>query len=382
MSEQTHHPEQEKAFGVYSLLLEQVNLEHPQHQGLREDEFIRATENPSVITTDVRVGSDIVKIPQLAPVESFEWLNAEFYKSHFSDEYANGNVMHFSEIPDAEPSDEVIEGLKELADKSGVLVFDTPSSDPEQINRIVGMLDSLHIRSASPELLGTQTYFAGQLTFKRSHQEREKPLSPQDAFDLLVADGEFDEDEFMNGISLEKIIDGTNADRMYDFFKEAYEQISDHPCAQALSPDEFKEMLSNPEIAKIIARNDGIAETLCLITDDIDELTWINPQYYAKKFPERYKNKQVVWFPAIATDPDPSIAGHNGPRIVGLIAELCEKGDNDFVVVFDTPDINKEFLPAYLDASINATPQVNISFESLGEQCYFAVRLGEQSKAV
>jgi hypothetical protein len=43
--------------------------------------------------------------------------------------------------------------------------------------------------------------------------------------------------------------------------------------------------------------------------------------------------------------------------------------------VFDTPDINKEFLPAYLDAEINRQPQVGIDFRELGSQRYVAVHL-------
>jgi len=363
------------SYGLYRSRLNGLNSDFPQHQGLGEEEFRAAIANPLVIKTEVEFGERCV-LPQLAPVTAFEWLHSPFYEEHFPAESAEGELLHFTDIPGVEPGEEVKERLERLARKSGALVFDYPSIDPQYPDRVKGLLGGLGIKSGDIETLGTQTYYAGELSLKREHERRDAPLTYPEAFDELVARGEFDASESVNGTSLQRKVEGEEAERLYNFYEPAYATISDHPCTQALSPGEFREMLTDTRVAKVVYRKNGIAETLCLVTNDLGSLTWINPEYYKKLYPEKYEKGQVVWFPGIATDPDPLVAGHNFPKIADLLTHLNEMGDNAIVVVFDAPDMNAGWLDQYIESEVNKTPYASIHFKTLGVQRYCAVKLG------
>jgi hypothetical protein len=363
------------SFDLYQRCMDPLNSNFPQRQGLDFEEFSYSYSDPSVVSTEIAVGDKKLRLPQLLPVAAFEWLKPEYYEKHYAQECADGKLLHFSDIPDIEPGEEVKSHLAALADKSGVIVFDYPSIDSEYPERVKETLEKAGAGISDIETIGRQTYFAGQLSLKRPHTEKKRPLTFSEAFDELVAKNEFDTSEYHDGTSLQLEIKGEEAVKMYQFYSDAYDTISDHPCSQGLSPVEFQDMLIKPDVAKLVFRRNGVAETMCLITNDLDSLTWINPDYYRRKFPEKSKKEQIIWFPGIATDPNPMKAGHNFPKLANLLAHLAEVGDNSMVVVFDTPDINTGFLDAYIEEEVGKTPYADIKFQQLGVQTYCAVKL-------
>jgi len=407
-------PTVQRSFDFYTQTLAYLNTAHPQHQGFMLDEFTEAIQDPGVIKTEVTVaGGDSVQLPQLAPPEAFGWLHAEYYAEKFPDEYAAGNVMHFADLPGVVPAEAVDIRIQELAQDKGVLVFDFPDIDGNQPVRILDYLESLGVRpvtydttepepdsdpkrafkpelwrrwqaelermeiaQGSIELLGTQTYHVGVVTLKRRHQARDPHLSYAEAFDEMVQAGEIPEEQFFNGVSVHDVIEGAEADRLQAFYDDAYGTISDHPCEQGLTPDEFAKKLQDTSTSKTVFRRDGVAESLCLTTEDLEHLTWVNEDYYYKPdFVRRFGDGPVTWYPGVATDPDPAIAGNNFGEIMGWFTKLSERGDNNSVVVFDTPDVNTEFLPASVDFFVNASPEAGVTFTRIGDQKYCAMRL-------
>lgn len=365
----------DRSFNMYGHLLGELDGTHPQHQGLTNDEFIRAIENPSVIKTTIESEGEKYSLPQLAPVSAFEWLHEPYFKNHFPEQMAENKVLHFTSFKNVEPSTEVKDKLRELAQKGGELIIDYRAADDSYPDDVKNFLTSIGIESEAEQLLGTQTYFEGLVEFKRPHLKRPTHLTYAEAFADKVAAGEVSDVDYKDGTTLEMIVEGHEADVLESFYTDAYATISDHPCTQALNPEEFREMLENPEIAKIVTRRNGVAQSLCLLTENLESLTWVNTDYYKKRHPEKYLNHQIIWFPGIATDPNPEVTGKNVPEIVGLLADLTERADNDPVVVFDLPDINTGFLDVYLEDSISKTPQLNLPIKSIAAQRYSAFKL-------
>jgi hypothetical protein len=365
----------QRSFAAYEDFTREINDSHPQHQGLSEIELRHALANPSVIKTSVEVAGETVDLPQLSPVNEFEWLYTPFYEKHFPEQMGEGTLLHYTDFKGVEPGQAVKDKLTEMADKGGVLVFDYPDSEAETPSRILEQLEALGIEHEEVEMLGDQTYFGGEIGLKREHESRDKPTFFVDTFNRLQEEGKIDPEAFTNGTVLQSVVDGEDADNLSRFYAEAYETISDCPCTQSLSPDEFREMLADPKIAKIVYRNEGVAETMCLVTQDIEGLDWVNSDYYKKLYSQKAETGELIWFPGIATDPDPSKAGHNAPKIINLLASLSEEGDFAPVVVYDLPPLNNGFLDVVLDSYINSTPETGIAFQTLGAQKYGAVKL-------
>ncbi len=396
----------ERDYQAYAEILKPINDAQPQRQGFLQDEFYVAINDADVTNTEVEYSGGVVCLPQLAPVEAFGWLHAPFYKDVFPDEYDSGRLLHYSDLPNIEPSSLVKDRLKDLAGNKGVLVFDFPSIDPRQPARIlkdrleplgIGFaplveqlggvatrpdddlawrkaLADMGLNEGAVQLLGTQTYHVGRVTLKRPHEPKNPHLNYAEAFKYLEEKGEVDPSVYENGVTVHEVIDGDEAAVLQRFYNDAYATISDHPCEQGLTPDEFRKKLSDVETAKAICRKNGMAQSLCLVTENLVELTWVNDNfYYTNDFRARFGDGPVTWYPGIATDPES--AGRNMPKIMRLFTHLSEVGDNNSLVVFDTPDVNTGFLDTALAYFINKSPQASIEFTRIGDQKYCAANL-------
>lgn len=361
-------------YEAYNNLFQEVNLDHPQRQGLFLDEFIRISNDPKAKLTEVIIHGVEVKVPQLAPVQGFEWLNDIFYSDRFPAETASDNLMYFMEIPGIVPGGNVVERIVELAEANGVLAFDTPSCDENMKRRVLEMLDNAGISYEEPELLGTQTYFAGQTVLKKVPTGN-APIAMSQTYDDGVSRGDYDPDS-EEGVVLKHLVDETLALKMYSFYAEAYKVLNNHPCKQGLSPEEFYEMLTQePELDKIMAMHEGFPESLYITCNNLLKLSWVNSQYYDKHYPEAMSKGQGVWFPGIATDPRPEVAGHNSEDIISFIAELGYRGDNGFLALFDFCDMNTSWLADHIANLINSTDEASVEIEKIAEQKYWSVRL-------
>lgn len=369
-------PTKISGFEKYDQLFDGVNTNHPQRQGLLEAEYAQAITDARTVSTEVEIDGEVVEVPQLMPIEALEWLNTDFYERHFPEEVAAGRLLNFTDVPGVKPSDKVLEAIMGLAHSEGVLVFDTPSSDPEAQARILTMLDALGIMYEQPELLGTQTYFAGQVELVKAEAQNDiAPVSLMDTYQRRLAEGRVPESDFTDGTTLQTIIDSVRAADLRRIYYDAYQVLNDHPCKQGLDPDEFHQILTQDEkMGKLVYTSGGEIETLCLVENNLKKLSWVNDKFYQKTYPLRHKNGQIVWFPGIATDPDKQGAS-NSQTMINLMAELAEEGGNAFVGVFDFCDVNTAFLAEVFEQWINAAPQTRISLKPIADQKYWALRL-------
>lgn len=371
-------PELYKSFALYEQYLREVNTIHPQHLGLHEAEFKAALAAPETVTTTIATSEGSADIPQLVPIEAYEWLNIGFYKKRFP-ESVHGNMLYFTEIPGVNPSQAVIERIQTLADSGGILAFDIPSFDPQEKDRILGFLKEIGVQFEEPQLLGTQTYFAGQSRLTQV-EPAENPLTMWDMYDEAVQDGRCNPD-IETGVILRHTLTQEEAQQVYNFYEEAYEGtpenpgINDHPCKQGLSPEEFREMCVNqPDVAKILYLNEGKPTAIYLACNALERLSWVNKSYYDKQYPERMDKGQVVWFPGIALDKSSDVS-RSSKHMVDFMADMAQWGGNDFLAVFDFCDANAEWLPNYLSYLINDTGRTTIDIQPIAAQQYLAVRL-------
>lgn len=374
MSEKLNESLPAEGYQTYTALIDSYARLSPQHQGLGAVEFHDALTNPAVSKTEVEVGGEIVAVPQLSPIEHSEWLNTDFYKKKFPDEMAGDNLLYFVDLPEVVPGSQVQSRLRELASKGGVLVFDYPDTDAEYPTRVHSLLESLGIEAPEPEIIGNQTYFAGQTKLIR----KEYPLGPlkslDEAFAQMIEKGEYDTSQLENGASLQTIIAPEDAQHMLCFYEEAYEVLNDHPCRQGLSPEEFLHMMTeNEQVIKVVNKVEGKIVALLLIDNNLDELSWVNSTYYKEEYSDKTRTGQAVCIPGLAADTNSNVSG-NTQEMINLIAELGEKANNDMLVVFDCCDMNTGFLDKFIDYMINQTPQASIAINPIAVQRYCAIK--------
>lgn len=375
MNELLTSPEHVTSFNYYSELLREANSAHPHRQGMDENEFNSAIESKNVIKTEVFKDGEHFALPQLCPIDQFEWLNTDFYRQKFPREFEDEAVLHYVDIQGIEPGQEVVSRVAELALMKGVLVFDYPTEyDPTYPDRVKLLIDRAGASIENVSILGTQTYYAGELTLKRKPVLTESPKTLIDTY-VRLEQSDNPVGDIEDGASLQLLLGRDEANHLEKLYRDAFEAISDHPCKQGLDPEEFMEIVTeDAEIGKIVRSRNGQAESLCILGEKLDRFNWINPGFYAEHYPDKYKNNQVVYFPAIATDP--SRRGFVNTRdIISLMAKLAESGSNGFVGAFDCCDANDGVLNKFFDRLINSCPETGISLEKVGSQTYCAISL-------
>jgi hypothetical protein len=364
----------EQGFAAYTRFTEKYGYSSPQHQGLTIDEFESALFDPLVCKSEVIEGDQVLRLPQLGPVDRNQWLNADFYKKQFPASYVTEDVLHYVDIPGVTPGKEVIDRLKNLGLHEGVVVFDYPLTDPGYPNRIAGLLEAAGVMGSEVQTLGNQTYFAGQTFLKRKDYPLPPPMSFSESYEKAKADGTYDTSRIDNGASLMSRVDEQQAEHMLRFYEAAYEVLSDHPCLQGLNPQEFHEMMTEKDwIPKVVNSVNGKIAALCILDNNLDELSWVNADFYRRKYPRETQEGKVMWFPGLAADPESDIID-NTKIMVELIAELGEIASNDITIVFDCCDKNTGLLDRLVQYTVNRTPYASVKFEKIAVQRYCAIQ--------
>lgn len=387
LEELTVTPEVVSNFNVYQKVLEPSNAVSPQNLGLGISEYANALADPDVVHTYIsdELGT-VSPIPHLSPLHVYDWLNEEHYEQQFPDEASSGTLRHLLNLPNLDPSGEVRMALQDLAAKEGVLLFDFPERDIEAVDRVEQLLREQGIEHEQFQELGTQTYYAGKVHLKRTGYNPDQPiLGLREAFEKMLADGTLNPSALLEGASYQSTVCEAQAEHMRVLYEKAFAVLNNHPCRQGIDDVEFRRlMVEDAEVAKLVCNvvvgenGETFAQvaTVCLLGDDLGKYPWLNVDFYKHEIPAEHDRKQILYFPAIATDPEHQ-GEHKTAEVVNLIARMVEYGNNEIVVAFDCCDFNKDVFPLaeILEQLINATPEASIKFEIIGMQRYMAVKL-------
>ncbi len=371
----------DRSYIVYDSLLFNAESPHPQMQGLGPDEFQSVLGDPETVCTTITTDEgEQLDMPQLTSVKANFWLNTELFEQVFPDEMQAGDVRYFRDLGQVAAGSQVRAVVSALGESQGVLAFDYPTDDPEYPERVARLIEESGAVITSEQQLGTQTYYAGKCHIKRPELAGTRDPSLMVTFDRMLADGVL-EPYTDNGASYHKLISKEEAEKLYETYEAAYKGINNHPCRQSVDADEFYHMLTeDSSIIKLVNRVDGEITTICLVTDDLEGCDWLDPRAYQKRFPEEHAENELIYFPAIYTDPEKK--GHMYARqIIELLARMSEYGGHEVQVLFDNEDRNNGVLSLFLARFINKTPELEVDFQVIGTQQYVAYKLAQAPAA-
>lgn len=359
----------------YEKRLEEAYGSFPQQQGLDALGVKEALHDTDVVSTStMNEDHEYVEVPQLAPVTTYDWLNRGFYDGHFE----GRTVRHFMDLPGLTPGQEVAKAAGLLAAEGGIIAIDYPDSDGDYEGRVVDWLAQQGVGVEASETLGTQTYVVGEVWLKDGLDPDRPTMEMHEAFQAMRDQGVITPEDEITGASYARTIDPEQVRaELAEPYAKAFEVLNDHPCRQGLTPEELIEVAADPNSAKIIYREAGELSTMVIFGNDLSSYPWVNERAYQQIFPEKMATKQVIYFPAIATDPERRGA-ENAGKVIDLIAKMTLFGNNEIVVAFDHCDDNF-WLPGYIEGQINATDESGIRFRDIGKQVYRALVLSSKA---
>lgn len=365
----------EQQFDNYCESLRHFSNHSPQRQGLMFAEFQGSIVDPRVIKTAIEVGSRFIELPQIIPIELNGWLNSEFYESKYPGEIDDGRVMHFTPFNQGELGSRATRCINKLARYNGHLVFDVPKSEHDKtLDILIDTLSVIGVEVEEVEDLGTQTYYTGRAVQCESYDPQKDSLTLIEASELLNQVSDSDSSVLTGTIHATRLTK-EQARTIYPHYQEAFKVLNNHPCRQGLDPEEFFEMVTDDEeVSKIVYLVDGEPATICILGNNLSKFSWLNTDYYDSRFPDDFSQGQILYFPSLATNPTKQ-GMHFTEPVISLIAEIAQAGNSQPIIAFDCCDINKEFLPEYIEYVINNTDNFKIKFDEIGVQRYTSLAL-------
>lgn len=185
-----------------------------------------------------------------------------------------------------------------------------------------------------------------------------------------------------------RIIDPAMAARLWHVYKEAFGKASVRAVQDQMCYTEatLAEALADEDYAKFVIERDGVAIGFGLVTNDMQKasVTYVNPGFLAKKFPEEYAAKSLYYFTAIAVLPEHQ---GDGSFMGSMAAEMTQYIDErGGTVLFDHSLETSPKLPEMLRQAIEAAQAARslstqgTTYSPLGGQRYGVIRFTPRPK--
>jgi hypothetical protein len=120
----------------------------------------------------------------------------------------------------------------------------------------------------------------------------------------------------------------------------------------AFSEEAFDAILRDPDFAKFLVYGAGELIGATLLTNDLTKIPWVNPGYFAVRYPKRAAQKKIYFLPAVVIDPR-----HQDLRLIGarLLQQAVTTLGEDAILAVDYSETLRQSLPAFVQRALGRT---------------------------
>jgi hypothetical protein len=334
----------------------------PLKVGVYGDELETKLQDPDVFSVKYRIPEGNLMVPYLIDSASLEWYNPSTLRA----EFPNATQYLYYAHPPIPIDDSGIDQMRSVfADQlqRGAVIFTDQYADEDgqPVNNTLQMLGqgfTEHPLGVGDTRKGAEV-FAGELCFNGQEYITKAPSIFQ-VYESAVQAGEIIEDPD-NSVVLEAVIEGDDADRIWELYKVPFDKLSkDNPMLAGFDEDTLKEILKNPEIAKIVNKVDGVISTLMFFLQDFDQCPWFNRTFYKNNYPTYYETNNIFMFPGIVTDDN--MRGNNySENVINLALDLLQRRGSNVLVTFECTETSATYIPEIVSKVISAKDDMAIT---------------------
>lgn len=350
--------------------------------GLFEEDLEAALEDDRTVLLHTTNEQGIkTKSPILVPVDILQWYNHGLFKNMYGSRQVYAYVH-----PDNKGGalNEAIEAeIARVIGEGGVIVTEKYTDDAD--SPIATFIDIARENGLIVEDFGDKSaentddyvpsrvdFFAGEAKFNDRDPFAGVPVI--DIYETLVKSGEITIDEF-NGILLERVIDGDQAERLWELYKKPFDDLGKNdPTAAGFSRDMFMDILADETVAKAVNKVDGEITTLLLFIDDLSRAPWFNSAYYEEHYPEYFSTRNILMSPGVVSD-EAKRGNNYAVALLEFLSGLYEKRGSNVLLTFECTQISTTYIPAIVTGALNKPGVCDVSgFDKpLGSIEYFGI---------
>lgn len=110
----------------------------------------------------------------------------------------------------------------------------------------------------------------------------------------------------MHSITQETRIDADEIEIFLRLYREAFDPLEElSPLRQSMTDAEFRDEMVHESVIKLVAWDDaGKPAAILCVTNDFERIPWLNPRYYAVKFPEHFARRAIYFYGSLLVHPE------------------------------------------------------------------------------
>jgi len=142
--------------------------------------------------------------------------------------------------------------------------------------------------------------------------------------------------------------------RLWGIYRDAFERLNRRTPIYhgSYAPSQFDDILQDEDFTKFLVYAGNELVGVTLITNVLAKIPWVNAEYFEERYPERTRNGDVYFLPAVVIDPD-----HQDLRLIGakLLQQSLTTLGEDVVLAVDYSETLRHSLPAFVRRGLGRT---------------------------
>jgi hypothetical protein len=322
-------------------------------------------------------GEELV-FPFLTPTRRLYWFN----NTHLKATLGADEVYYYTHPPVGLDHTEVKETISKILANNGAILYDTVTANEASRGNMAAMLgdDSADYQVRQ---LGTDkqvnylSQYAGLVDVDGKPELIRRDGNIYSFYKQAVAEGVIEEDA-QNGTALVDVIEGADAEKLWSIYQAPFEKLAEeHPMGAGFDKDGFLALLKDPDVTKVLNRDNGEPTTLATFIADFKHAPWLNAGYFKTQYKEAYDTDNLLIFTGIVADqsrktPFRSLA------LIKLLMQVASYRESAMVVSFECSEISAKYTPKLVQFAIGRSGYGKVeSMEPVSRLEYFALTKGE-----
>ncbi len=363
-------------FDYESSIKEYVDFRNTDDQAIRiglfGDNICKAFDSEGTIFIDSTGG---LRLPVFVPVQAVDWFNQEIIESKYGDTdkayvYAHPPIKDDQSLASAESL------ANELLNSGAVIITEKYDSDDgsfiaNYVNKSISK--GYKVDTFGDNIPSRVDVFSGIVRASEFGNVK-RSSNFYDTYVNAVSNNEISVD-IRNGVTIQECITGDEADDIWKVYEHPFDDLGKNDLTYAgFDKESMMDILSDPEVTKIVKRVNGEIASLCIFLHDFEKAPWFNDGYYKQNYFEFYDTGNILMFPGIVSDE--SKRGNNyATDLIQLAAQVASKRDTDLLITFECTEVSSQYIPLLVSAAINNSGLVTIDEinEPISEISYFAI---------
>lgn len=322
-----------------------------QRAGIGDEEIAEAFKDKDTVFATVQRGEERHELPVLVPTKALYWYNQDMLNQL----YPGKDTYFFTQLKAQET---IVDAVGHALQQGKVmLAAETPvvANLVRKVQAKYGEENVVH-ESLHDAFLNQ---YVGEAQFL---PEQSYKVSPDfiTQYRQALQEGLLEEDPG-NGASIVDVIEGEEADRLWEIYEKPFDDISvSSPINAGFDKDGFYKALQDPSVVKVVNRHNGVMTTMAFFETDLKNASWLNERYFSHNYPEAYASKNILLFLGIVSDENMRGNAY-GADLINLLLKVGKMRETKVLITFECNEVSSHYLPQLVEATINGSGQAAVS---------------------